>query len=96
MELFLFGRFHAQAGKEKALEEAMRVVLGASREEAGCLSIHIFRSTRDSRLFYLQSRWKDEEAFDAHATLPHTVRFLDQAETLIDHPLDTTRAELIA
>jgi len=70
-------------------------VVAPSREEPGCLSIHAFRSTRDPQLFYIHSRWKDEAAFENHAGLPHTVRFVGRVETLIDHPLEVTRAERI-
>ena len=66
-----------------------------SREESGCLSIHALRSIRDRQLFYVHSRWKDEAAFDHHATLPHTRRFIERVEALIDHALDITRAEQI-
>jgi len=92
VELYIVGRFHARPGDEGAVEEALRDVLGPSREEAGCASIQAFRSTRDPRLFYIHSRWVDEAAFDHHATLPHTVRFIERVQALIDHPLDVTRA----
>ena len=95
MELFIFARFHASAGNESAVAEALDAVVRPSREEPGCLNIHAFRSIRDPRLFYIHSRWTNEEAFDLHATLPHTVRFLERVAPLIDHPLDVTRAELI-
>jgi quinol monooxygenase YgiN len=95
MELFIFARFHARVGNEDAVAEALGDVLAPSRKEPGCLSIHAFRSVRDPQLFYIHSRWTNEEAFDAHATLPHTVRFIERVEPLIDHPLDVTRAELI-
>jgi len=95
MELFIFTRFHASAGNESAVAEALSDVLRPSREEAGCLSIHAFRSIRDPRLFYIHSRWKNEDAFENHAKLPHTVRFIERVEPLIDHPIDVTRAELI-
>jgi quinol monooxygenase YgiN len=95
VELFIFGRFHARPGAERALEEAIRAVIAPSRNEPGCLDLHWFRSTRDPLLFYVHSRWKDEAAFDAHASLPHTVRFIERAEQLIDHPLDVNRARLL-
>jgi len=95
LELFIFGRFHAHPGDENAVEEALRNVVGPSREEAGCLSIHAFRSARDPRLFYIHSRWVDEAAFDRHAGLPNTVRFIERVQALIDHPLDVTRARLV-
>jgi quinol monooxygenase YgiN len=95
LELFIFGRFHARPGHEGAVEEALRNVVGPSRQEAGCLDIQAFRSTRDPRLFYIHSRWVDEAAFDRHAGLPHTVRFVEHVQALIDHPLDVTRATLV-
>jgi quinol monooxygenase YgiN len=95
MELFIFARFHAHPGNEGAVAEALLDVLAPSREEPGCLSIHAFRSTRDPRLFYIHSRWKDEAAFERHAGLPHTRRFVERLEPLIDHPLDVTRTERI-
>jgi quinol monooxygenase YgiN len=95
MELFIFARFHASEGKEMAVAAALRDVVGPSREETGCLAIDAYRSIRDPRLFYINSRWTDEEAFETHAKLPHTVRFLKEVQTLIDHPLDVTRARPI-
>ena len=38
----------------------------------------------------------DEAAFEHHAGLPHTVRFVARVEPLIDHSFDVTRAEQIA
>ena len=92
MELFIFARFHARPDAEGALAEALGDILGPSREEPGCLGIDAFRSIRDPQLFYIHSRWKDEAAFEYHAGMPHTVRFLERVEPLIDHPLDVTRA----
>lgn len=95
MELFVFGRFHARGGCEPSVAEALRDVLDPTREEPGCLGIHAFRSVRDPQLFYVHSWWATPEAFEVHATLPHTVHFIERVEPLIDHPLDITRAELI-
>ena len=95
MDLFIFARFHARAGREAEVADALRDVVGLTREESGCLDIDAYRCTRDPRLFYIHSRWKDEAAFEVHAGLPHTVRFLARVQPLIDHPLDVTRTELI-
>jgi len=95
VEMFFFGRFHARAGNEQAVGDALLDVLGPSRQEPGCLGIHAFRAIHDPRLFYIHSRGKDEAAFDVHAGLAHTVEFIERVEPLIDHPLDLTRAEKI-
>jgi quinol monooxygenase YgiN len=95
VELFIFARFHARSGCEDAVADALRDVVPPSRGEPGCLGIQAFRSTRDARLFYIHSRWKDEAAFDAHAGLPHTLAFVERVTPLLDHALDVTRARLL-
>jgi quinol monooxygenase YgiN len=95
IELFIFGRFHAKEGQEDAVAAAIHDVAGPTRGEPGCLAYGAYRSTRDPRLFYIHTRWIDESAFDEHAELPHTVRFIEGVQPLIDHPLDVTRARAI-
>jgi quinol monooxygenase YgiN len=91
MELFIIARFHARAGQDAAVGAAVADVLGPTRQDAGCRMIQAYRSIRDPRLHFIHSRWEDEAAFELHATLPHTVAFLECVESLIDHPLDVER-----
>ena len=93
--MFIFARFYARVGAEPGLEEALRDVAGPTREEAGCMSFHAFRSIRDPRLFYVHSRFRDAAAFATHAALAHTVRFLERVDPLLDAPREVTRANLI-
>jgi quinol monooxygenase YgiN len=95
MELFIFARFHAEAGKENEVAETIQDILVTTRSEPGCLGINAFRSVRDPRLFYIHSRWTDEQAFDLHATLPHTVGFIERVQALLDRSLDVTRVTMI-
>jgi len=95
VELYIFGRFHARSGNEEAVASSINDVLIPTRQEAGCLSVQAFRSIRDPQLFYIHSRWTSENAFEIHTTLPHTLRFVERVEPLIDHPLDVTRSEII-
>ena len=94
-ELFIFARFHAKEAEQDSVAATIQEVLGPTRQEPGCLSIDAFGATEDVRLFYIHSRWKTEAAFDLHARLPHTVRFVEQVQTLIDHPLEVTRTRLL-
>ena len=91
MELVIFARFHALEGQEAAVAEALREVSGPTQAEPGCLFQMAYRSIRDLRLFFVHSRWIDEAAFDLHANLPHTVRFVAKVQALIDHPIDVNR-----
>jgi quinol monooxygenase YgiN len=96
MELFIFARFHAREGEEEAVAAAIREVIGPSRAEPGCLAIEAHRALRDARLFYIHSRWVDEAAFEIHAGLPHTVRFIERMQTLVDQKLEVTRTRPFA
>ena len=95
MELFIFARFHAREGQEDVLAALLREQVGPVRAEPGCLAIGAYRSVRDPRLFWIHARWVDEAAFDVHAGLPNTIRFVERAEQLIDHPFDVTRSHAI-
>ena len=91
MELNTIVRFLAKAGREDEVAEVMREASEAVRAEPGCVYIAYFRSTRDLRLFFIHSRWKDEAAFEVHAELPHTLRFLERIEPLLDHEVKVDR-----
>jgi quinol monooxygenase YgiN len=93
MELFLFARFHARAGCQSALCEAIKTVEGPTKLEPGCLAYQAFRSVRTPGEFYVHSRWRDRAAFELHASLPHTVQFISRVESLIDHPLSVSLTE---
>jgi quinol monooxygenase YgiN len=93
MEITIIGRFHARLGKEDAVLAAIREGQGPTRREPGCLGHEFYRGIRDPRLFFIVSRWRDEEAFELHAELPHTVKFLEVVEPLIDHPFDIHRTK---
>ena len=95
MELVIFGRFHARSGEEEAVAAAIGEVIAPTRGEAGCLGINACRSIRDPRLFYINSRWRDEAAFELHVAQAHTMRFIARVTRLIDHELDVARTTVI-
>jgi quinol monooxygenase YgiN len=91
MELYLFARFHARPGCEGALRQAIRTVEHPSKLESGCISYQAFQSVRVPGEFYVHSRWR--QAFELHASPPHTLQFLTAVESLIDHPLSASLTE---
>lgn len=94
--LTIFGRFHAREGCKAALAAAVAEVVPPTRAEPDCLGIAGFADIHDPRLFFIHSQWPDQTAFDAHARLPHTVRFLAAVANLVDHPFDVRRTTAIA
>jgi quinol monooxygenase YgiN len=93
MEIFVFARLHARAGRRSDVHQAMFEVQAPTRHEPGCLGYGAFQSVRDPDEFYIHSRWKDMVAFERHAELPHTVHFVEAVEPLLDHPLEVTLSE---
>jgi len=93
VEQDVFVRLRARKGEESGVEEALREVAGPSREEGGCLSFEMFRGVRDPRLFYIHSRWADEAAFQRHAELGHTLRFLERVDALLDERRNVVRTQ---
>ena len=96
MELGIIGEFRARPGNEAAVEAAIRRVIPQSAREATCLGIRAYRSTRDSALFFIHSRWTDEAAFEVHSALPHTVEFLTTVAPLLTHKVEVARLTQIA
>jgi len=88
-------RFQPQPGKEREFREELLRVVGPSRAEAGCLNIHIFESLQEPFVFAIHSEWTDEAAFELHARLPHTVRFLTAAKAILTDPVEGLRAREI-
>ena len=96
MELAIIARFHAREGQEVAVAAALREQVPGVRTEPGCLSINAYGSTRDPRLFWIYSRWTDEAAFEVHAELARTQRFVEHVQGMIDHPFAADRARMLA
>jgi quinol monooxygenase YgiN len=90
-ELFIIARFHAREGREDAVAATLRTEVHSSQSDPGCLTHAAYRSIRDARLFFIQSRWVDEAAFEKHTKLPHTIRFAGSIKELIDHELEPIR-----
>jgi quinol monooxygenase YgiN len=89
--MFIVARFHARPGEEVALHDAIARVTGRTRAEPGCLFVRFFRSIRDDGLFFIHSGWRSEDDFEKHASLPHTVEFMNAWEPLLDQPADVVR-----
>ena len=95
MSVHFVVRFEPQPGKQAAFREELLRVAGLTRAETGCVAIHVFESLREPFSFAIHSEWVDEAAFELHAQLPHTVRFLGAAKGLLTHPVQGLRSREI-
>jgi quinol monooxygenase YgiN len=95
MSVHFIVRFEPRPGKQIAFREELLRVIEPTRAEVGCLAIHAFESLREPLVFAIHSEWVDEAAFELHARLPHTVRFLKAAEELLTHRVEGLRTREI-
>ena len=95
MSIHCFVRFEPLPGKAMEFREEVLRVVDATRAEIGCLAIHVFESLREPCVFAIHSEWADEAAFELHAKLPHTARFLEAAEKLLTNPVQALRSREI-
>ena len=91
MSVHVFVKLEPLPGKEMGVREELLRIIEPTRSEIGCLAIHVFQSLREPSVFAIHSKWVDETAFELHAQLPHTVRFLGAAEGLLTHPVQGLR-----
>ena len=90
-KLYFIARFHIYAARAREFVDAIAEVSARTRAESGCLSFTAFRSLDDYSMFFIHSVWRDEQAFEEHAILPHTLAFLAHAQQLVDQPIETSR-----
>ena len=95
MSVHFLVRFEPLPGKELEFREELLRVIEPTRGEIGCLAIHVFESLRSPSVFAIHSEWVDEAAFELHARLPHTLRFLGAAAELLSHPVQGLRSREI-
>ena len=95
MSVHFLVQFEPRPGRDMEFREELLRVVGPSRAEAGCLGMRLFESIRKPVVFAIHSEWVDEAAFELHAGLAHTVRFLEAAEELLTHPLRGMRSREI-
>jgi quinol monooxygenase YgiN len=96
LPIHFIARFEPRPGLAAAFREELHRVVEPSRRESGCLTINVFESLGEPSLFAIHSEWVDENAFELHATLPHTMRFVAATETILTHPIAGLRLRHIA
>lgn len=69
--LVVVARYKARPGNGDAVAQALRSVVGASREEPGCVLYTVNRSADEPDEFLLYERYGDERDLEAHRQTPH-------------------------
>ena len=65
----------------------LRALLLPTRQEPGNLDYALFQLRDAPDTFYMRESWRNQEALDAHITLPHFQDFIAQMDSLLAGPL---------
>ncbi|MCD2194695.1 antibiotic biosynthesis monooxygenase [Actinomycetospora endophytica] len=69
----------AKPGSEEIVQGALRDLVGATRQEEGCLSYELNRSAADGAVFVTVEQWREQADLDAHLQTPHLQKALEVA-----------------
>jgi quinol monooxygenase YgiN len=76
MSYALIAIYRVQPGAEEAVEEALRAMTKLTRAEPGCVSYTPHRSPEEGNVFFLYECYRDEDAFQAHASSDYFGRYI--------------------
>lgn len=77
-DLIIIATAKAQLGKEKELEKALLNVAKPTREQPGCVSFSLYRSTENPGMIVGLERWESSEAHDTHLKGAHVAKLMSE------------------
>jgi quinol monooxygenase YgiN len=77
----------AKPGREREVEDAIRVCVGPTRQESGCLLYTAHSDLDTPARFVFIERWSSRDALAEHQKEPHFLTLAKAFETLLAGPL---------
>ncbi|MCH9608749.1 MAG: hypothetical protein S4CHLAM45_06560 [Chlamydiales bacterium] len=76
----------AKAGKENELKESLLKIAELSRQEASCITYHLYQDPDNLSQFGLYEQWKNKDLHQEQFKKPYIIEFSDKAESLLAKP----------
>lgn len=86
--MIIHANLQVKPDQEQAFLEEAKVLIQASRAEAGNIRYDLMKSTEQAGHFTMVEVWKDAEAIAAHNTSEHFTAFGQKAQAFMAAPLD--------
>ena len=80
----IVARVMVKAGQEKAFIDIASKLVTATRAEEGNLFYALYQSTENPSAFIVYEEYKDDAAFEAHASSAHFAAFAEATNDLMD------------
>ena len=84
-QLIIIAESKAKPGHEDELRTALLGMLAPSRAEPGCIQYTLHEDPASKGHFFFYEIWKDQAAFDYHASTPHFRELGPRIAHLRDH-----------
>jgi quinol monooxygenase YgiN len=94
LPLTLVVAFRARPGREGALGDALRALVGPTRAEPGCVAYDLHRSLDDPASWFFTETWASPVAHRLHDGTPHVVAFRAAQPDLLAEPQMVLRGVL--
>jgi quinol monooxygenase YgiN len=79
----IVARVAVQEGQEKAFIEIVAKLVAATRAEEGCLFYTVYQSTENPSEFIIYEEYKDDAAFEIHASSAHFAAFVEATDGMM-------------
>ena len=86
--MIIHANLQVKPDQEQAFLEEAKVLIQASREEAGNIRYDLMKSTEQAGHFTMVEVWKDAEAIAAHNKSEHFTAFGQKASAFMAAPLE--------
>jgi quinol monooxygenase YgiN len=83
----IVARLSVKAGLEKAFQEVASTLVSATRAEEGNLFYTLYQSVENPATFIFYEEYKDDAAFEAHASSAHFAVFAEAIKDMVDGEL---------
>ena len=88
--LIIHANLQVKPDQEQAFLDASKLLIEASRAEAGNLSYDLKKSTDQDQHYTMVETWQDAASIEAHNTSAHFTSFVGQAQAFMAAPMDVT------
>ncbi|HXZ11835.1 MAG TPA: putative quinol monooxygenase [Candidatus Sulfotelmatobacter sp.] len=93
--IVLLATMRASPDCASKLYRLLQRVAEPTRAEVGCLAYDVHRSSEDSDLFFVYQLWEDEDTFEAHRHMDHSIAFKNAAPKLLEGPIQLHKWKIL-
>ncbi|MDN4039475.1 putative quinol monooxygenase [Massilia sp. YIM B02443] len=95
-QVTVIATLHARPGQEAALEARMRIMIEATRKEAGCIRYDMHRAADDPASLIMVEYWTSAEALQQHDDSSHMAALGRDLPDLVDRPVEVRKFSQVA